>query len=113
VVGSPTTGSAVTTSPTNIAGPAQQAAVSTCRSDFDSVNAALQAFRTLNGALPPAGTAWATAATQGGPYFSAWPSSSTFTIEWNGSVLSVVPNVGTPSSGSSGTSAPPTGCFAS
>lgn len=88
-------------------------AMAACRADYARVSAAVQNYKKLNGALPPAGTAWAHAATKGGPLLKAWPRVvHRYTIMWNGSTLSVVPVKGTVAHGSVGTSSPPTGCYA-
>jgi hypothetical protein len=110
VKGSPPT---TTTTPQSIASAVPQAQVSACTADFASVDAALGAYRALNGVAPAPGTAWATSKAHGGPFMQSWPSGSpNFSIAWNGSTLSVVPAKGTESHGSYGTVTPRTGCYA-
>jgi len=109
------TSSSVTTTtvPQSVSGGAQEAAVSACQLNFQALSSALMNYRALNGASPAAGTAWATSPTNGGPYLAAWPTDAHYySINWNGSMLSVLPARGAASHGSSGTSSPATGCFA-
>jgi len=102
-----------TTVPTSVGSAAQQAAVSTCQLNFQAVTTALTDYEAFNGSNPAAGTAWATSSALGGPYMQSWPNGHPYyTLQWNGSALSVVPFRGTASHGSIGTSAPATGCFA-
>ena len=104
---------ATTTAPATPASDAQVAAVSSCQLNYAAIETALGDYRTLNGSSPAAGTEWATAATNGGPYLQVWPESAPYyTITWNGTQLSVVPARGASSHGSDGTSSPKTGCFA-
>lgn len=91
----------------------QEAAIRTCRSDYAVVSAALQEYKKRNGSLPPAGTAWARATSDGGPYLRAWPRDNRrFVIEWNGAALSVAPAKGAIAHHSIGDRSPATGCFA-
>jgi hypothetical protein len=90
----------------------QQAAIAACQADFQIVQQLLQLYQTEHQANPPAGTAWALSLASEGEPGDAWPSSPSFSISWDGSVLSVVPTTGAASHGSSGTVSPPTGCFA-
>ena len=87
------------------------ATAAACAADFQGISLALQLYQGSHGALPPAGTAWATSSGEGGPYLPSWPAPKGFMLSWDGTVLSVVPSVGTPSHGSAGAVAPPTGCF--
>jgi hypothetical protein len=104
---------ATTTAPATPANGAQEAAVSACQANYESLETALSDYRALNGSAPAAGTAWATAATNGGPYLQSWPVSAPYyCITWNGVQLSVVPVRGAPSHGNDGTSSPKSGCFA-
>ncbi len=92
---------------------ASATAIAACRADYATVRAAVQNYKKRNGALPPAGTAWAHASAKGGPLLKVWPQDDhDYTIVWNGSTLSVVPVKGTVAHGSVGTSSPPTGCYA-
>lgn len=102
-----------TTAPATPANGAQEAAVSACEANFQALETALSDYNALNGSLPAAGDAWATATTNGGPYMQAWPETTTYyTITWNGTQLSVIPKIGAASHGSDGTSSPKSGCFA-
>jgi type II secretory pathway pseudopilin PulG len=102
-----------TTVPQSVGSAAQQAAVSTCQLNFQAVTTALTDYKAVNGSNPAAGVAWATSSALGGPYMQTWPNGHPYyTLQWNGSALSVVPLRGTASHGSIGTSAPATGCFA-
>ncbi|MGB8196521.1 MAG: hypothetical protein WCF25_05910 [Acidimicrobiales bacterium] len=106
-------GATTTTAPSTPEGAGQEAAVSACQANYQAIQSALTEYRSLNGSSPPAGTAWATATTRGGPYLQSWPQSTLYySISWNGATLSVVPVRGAPSHGSDGTSAPKSGCFA-
>lgn len=106
-------GVSATTAPATPESGAQEAAVSACEANYQAIETALAGYRSLNGSPPAAGVAWATAATNGGPYLQAWPESATYySITWNGLELSVVPKRGASSHGSDGTSSPKTGCFA-
>jgi hypothetical protein len=102
-----------TTGPQDIASEQQVAQRTACESDFAVVSTAVTYYRSLNGSNPPAGTAWATSTTAGGPYLQTWPSvAPAYTLTWNGSTLSVIPTKGRASHGSVGTASPATGCFA-
>jgi hypothetical protein len=104
---------ATTSTPATPASDAQEAAVSACQLNYTAIETALGDYRTLNGSLPAAGTAWATATTNGGPYLQAWPESAHYyLITWNGAQLSVIPTRGASSHGTDGTSSPKSGCFA-
>ena len=106
-------GATTTTAPATPANGAQEAAVSACQANYQTVETALADYRTLNGSSPAAGTAWAMAAANGGPYLQVWPESAPYySITWNGVQLSVIPVKGAPSHGSDGTSSPKSGCFA-
>jgi hypothetical protein len=115
-VGTTSSGAAATTTtvPQSVGSAAQQAAVATCQFDYEAIEAALMNYKTLNGANPAEGTAWATSSAKGGPYMQSWPDGRPYyTLQWNGTTLNVVPSRGTSSHGSIGTSTPVTGCFAS
>jgi hypothetical protein len=102
-----------TTAPTTPGSGAQEAAASACRANYQAIETALADYRSLNGSLPAAGVAWATASTNGGPYLQVWPESALYySITWNGVQLSVIPARGASSHGSDGTSSPKSGCFA-
>jgi hypothetical protein len=89
------------------------AAISACLASYSEVNTALSYYKTLNGASPPAGTAWATSTTNGSALIDSWPSGApNYSVSWNGVELTVTPRRGTPSHGTSGSSSPPTGCYA-
>jgi hypothetical protein len=104
---------ATTTVPATPESGAQDAAVSACRANYQAIETALADYRSLNGSLPAAGAAWATASANGGPYLQAWPESvPNYSITWNGAQLSVIPVRGASSHGSDGTSFPKSGCFA-
>jgi hypothetical protein len=106
-------GATSTTAPATPANGAQEAAVSACQANYQSLETALSDYQSLNGSLPAAGTAWSTAAVNGGPYLQAWPESAPYySITWNGAQLSVNPLRGASSHGDDGTSSPKTGCFA-
>jgi|GEM_PF-1216426 len=106
-------GATATTAPATPENGAQEAAISACQANYQAIETALTDYRTLNGSLPAAGVAWATAAANGGPYLQVWPeSASYYSITWNGTKLSVIPVRGTSSLGSDGTSSPNSGCFA-
>jgi hypothetical protein len=110
--GATTLPGATTTTVTPESG-AQEAAVSACQANFQAIETALGDYRALNGSLPAAGDAWATATANGGPYLQVWPESAPYySITWNGAQLSVVPVRGASSHGSVGTSTPKSGCFA-
>jgi hypothetical protein len=105
-------GSTSTTGSASIGTDTKAAAISGCVGNFNIVLSAVSDYETLNGGPPPAGSAWATSAT-GGPILQSWPSDPEYyTLEWNGSELSVIPKHGTPSHGNVGTTSPPTGCHA-
>lgn len=106
-------GASATTAPSTPGSGAQAAAVSACRANYQAIETALTEYRALNGSSPAAGTAWAVATTNGGPFLQIWPESARYySITWNGAQLSVIPVRGAPSHGSDGTSSPKTGCFA-
>lgn len=101
------------TMPQNAGTDADLAARAACESDFLAVTAALNDYRTLNGAAPSSGISWATAKAHGGPYLTTWPGQTRyFSITWNGAILSVVPTTGASSHGNVGTRSPKTGCYA-
>jgi hypothetical protein len=109
LAGSPPT---TTTGPQNIASEQQVADRAACQADFTALSTAMADYRALNGSNPPAGVAWATSTSAGGPYLQSWPSlAPAFSLTWNGTVLSVVPAKGRASHGSFGTTSPATGCF--
>jgi hypothetical protein len=100
------------TTPKDVGSDASAASLASCEANFTTVESAVESYLAMNGAKPPAGTAWATAGA-GGPLLEAWPQvPSQYAISWNGEVLSVVPAHGTPSHGSYGTATPRTGCYA-
>ncbi|MGH3731830.1 MAG: hypothetical protein ACRDVC_00375 [Acidimicrobiales bacterium] len=100
-----------TTTVKSIGTEAKAAAVSSCLGNYSIVNTALGYYKTLEGSLPPAGTAWATSSSNGGT-LESWPTDAPYyTITWNGVTLSVIPKHGTSSRGTAGTRAPPTGCY--
>jgi hypothetical protein len=106
-------GEVTTTAPATPANGGQVAAVSACQANYQALQTALTNYRTLNGSLPAAGTAWVTSTSNGGPYLQVWPGSvNYYSITWNGTQLSVIPARGTPSHGSDGASSPRSGCFA-
>jgi hypothetical protein len=106
-------GATTTTVPTTAKSGAQEGAASACKANYQAIETALADYRLLNGSLPAAGSAWATAATNGGPYLQVWPESAPYySITWNGAQLSVIPVRGASSHGSDGTSSPKSGCFA-
>lgn len=101
-----------TTAPQTIAQAVPPARLAACEADFASVQTAISTYQALNGAAPGSGTAWATSASNGGPFMASWPSGSpSFSISWDGTQLSVFPEKGVASHGSYGTSSPATGCF--
>jgi hypothetical protein len=92
---------------------ATASAIASCLASYIEVDTALTYYKTLNGASPPAGTTWATTTANGSALIQSWPSAdSYYTISWNGNEFIVIPKRGTPSRGTSGTSTPPTGCYA-
>ena len=101
-----------TTLPSSPASGASLATMLACKTDFLSLTLAVEDYLAANGVNPPAGTTWATRPTNGGALIQSWPVINGFTFVWNGSKLSVVPKKGLSSTGSFGTSSPPTGCFA-
>lgn len=106
-------GETTTTTPATPENGAQAAAVSACQANYQAIETALGDYRALNGSSPAAGSAWATAATNGGPYLQVWPESEQYySITWSGTQLSVIPVRGAPSRGSDGTVSPKSGCFA-
>ena len=87
--------------------------VTECIADVQAVQGAALVFATRNGAEPPAGTSWATASANGGPFLHSWPSApGQFTVRWTGATVVVVPSHGRAARGSVGTPSPPTGCYA-
>ena len=62
-----------------------------CVADVAAIESAVAAYETVHGGLPPAGTAWATAA--GGPLAGQhWPSGDgSFTLAWTGTSVGVRP----------------------
>jgi hypothetical protein len=110
LAGSPTTTS---TAAPSIGTDTQVAAVSGCEANFSTIATALQAYSAVNGSSPPAGTAWATSSTRGGPFLQSWPTDPEYySITWNGVIESVIPKRGVASHGTMGTTSPPTGCNA-
>ncbi len=109
-------GSATTTTTTSvksIGSDATASAISACLASYTEVNTALTYYKTLNGAPPPTGTAWATSTTSGSALIESWPSGAPYySITWNGVELTVTPTHGVASHGTSGTSSPATGCYA-
>ena len=106
-------GATTTTVPATAESGAQEAAASACQANYQAIETALADYRSFNGSLPAAGAAWATAATNGGPFLQVWPESALYySITWNGAQLSVIPVRGASSHGSDGTSSPKSGCFA-
>lgn len=106
-------GATTTTVPQTAGAGAQEAAISACEVNYQALETALDDYRALNGAYPPAGVTWATSTANGGPYLQQWPTSPLYyDITWNGAQLNVLPKRGTMSHGSDGTSSPKTGCFA-
>jgi len=84
-----------------------------CVTSAQAVLSAASTYSITNaGAEPPAGTAWATSSANGGPYLQSWPSSTYYTIAWNGHTVVVRAQHGAVAVGSAGTSSPPTGCYA-
>lgn len=106
-------GTTTTTSVKSIGSDAKASAISACLASYTEVNSALTYYKTLNGALPSAGTAWATSSASGSALIQSWPTGApNYRITWNGVELIVIPHRGTASRGTSGTSTPPTGCYA-
>jgi hypothetical protein len=102
-----------TTGPQDIGIEQSAAERAACQVNFLALSTAVTEYSSLNGSDPPAGTAWATSSSAGGPYVQTWPSGApAYTITWNGTTLSVVPVKGHASHGSPGTTSPATGCFA-
>ena len=93
--------------------PSAAALQAACVADYQTLDVALQVYATLHGSNPPAGTAWVAGVPSGTKIVESWPSApGHFRLTWNGSQLGVVPEHGTSSRGSAGTSQPPTGCDA-
>ncbi len=112
-VGGSPAGTTTTTSVKSIASDATASAISACLASYAEVDTALTYYKALKGASPPAGTTWATSAVGGAALIESWPSGVPYySITWNGVEFSVIPKRGTPSHGTSGTSEPPTGCYA-
>jgi hypothetical protein len=89
------------------------ALIAACVADVQAVASAAQTYATLNGAPPPAGTSWATAAVKGGPFLHSWPSApGQFAVRWDGATVVVTPAHGQAAQGSPGTATPATGCYA-
>jgi len=106
-------GQAATTLPATPESGAQEGAASACRVNYLAIQTALADYRSLNGSLPAAGSAWATETANGGPYLQVWPENALYySISWNGAQLSVIPVRGAASHGSDGASSPKSGCFA-
>ncbi len=106
-------GATTTTAPATAERGAREAASAACQANYLAIETALADYRSLNGSLPPAGTAWATATTKGGPYLQVWPESARYySFTWNGAQLSVIPVTGASSQGSDGSSSSKSGCFA-
>jgi hypothetical protein len=102
-----------TTTPQSIGTEAQLAAVSGCETNFTAIATAVQTYSAENGSPPPAGTAWATSSTDGGPFLQSWPTDPAYySITWSGASESVIPKKGVASHGTMGTSSPATGCYA-
>jgi hypothetical protein len=102
-----------TTGPRSIGSERQVADRAACQANYSELVVAVADFRALKGSSPPAGTAWATSSSDGGPFLQSWPSlAGAFTFIWNGSTVSVVPEKGVASHGSVGTVSPASGCFA-
>ena len=95
------------TSPTAVASAARAAA---CQANYDVVASALSTYKSLHGANPPAGTAWATSSA--GPLLASWPTGADYTIIWTGRALVVRPAHGPASVNSGGAAALMSGCFA-
>jgi hypothetical protein len=112
-VGGTPSGTTTTTSVKSIGSDATASATSACLASYTEVDMALTYYKALKGASPPAGTAWATSWVGGAALIESWPSGAPYySITWNGVEFSVIPKRGTPSHGTSGTSSPPTGCYA-
>lgn len=112
-MGTTIAGATTTTVPATAKSGAQEAAASACQANYLAIETALADYRSLNGSLPAAGVAWATAAANGGPYLQVWPGSALYySITWNGAQLGVIPVRGASSHGSDGASSPKSGCFA-
>jgi len=102
-----------TTSPQSIGTDTQLAAVSGCETNFTTISTAVQTYSTENGSAPPAGIAWATSSSNGGPFLQSWPTDPQYySITWNGVSENVIPKKGVASHGSMGTNSPATGCYA-
>jgi hypothetical protein len=112
-IGGSAVGTTTTTSVKSIGSDATASAISACLASYSEVNTALTYYKTLNGDSPPAGTAWATSATNGSALIESWPSGTPYyAITWNGAELSVIPKRGVPSHGTFGASSPRSGCYA-
>jgi type II secretory pathway pseudopilin PulG len=104
----------ISTTPKSIGTEAQLAALSGCASNYLDVSTAVQTYDVENGSMPPAGSAWATSTSGGGPFLQSWPSDPKYyAIDWNGTTIDVIPAKGVASHGSMGTTTPPTGCYGS
>jgi hypothetical protein len=102
-------GTTTTSSPT-ILSVALEAA---CVANVQAVKSAATTYETLNSAKPPAGTAWATATTNGGPYLQSWPAATReVSVAWSGTTVVVTPAHGRSAVGGPGSRTPPTGCYA-
>lgn len=109
--GSPST--TTTAVPQDISSEQQVADRAACEANYAAITTAVSDYSALNGSNPPSGVAWATSASEGGPFLQSWPSlARAFSFTWNGDVVSVVPVKGTPSHGTDGSPSPATGCFA-
>lgn len=109
----PVESATTTTVPKDVASGATEATLAACEANFAIVDSAVQTYQALNGAFPPAGTAWATSDANGGPLMQSWPSApSSYAIAWNGRKLSVIPFRGLPAHGSMGSQTLKTGCYA-
>jgi hypothetical protein len=110
--GAGTSGTTTTTGPKTVGNDAKVAALESCVTNFAIIESAISAYQSLQGATPPAGSAWATSASSG-PILHSWPSDPPYyTLSWNGHVLSAIPEHGVASHGTTGTTSPPTGCHA-
>jgi hypothetical protein len=108
-----TAATTTTTAPKDAASGASAATLAACEANFAAIDSAVETYRTLNGAYPPAGTTWATSDAQGGPLLQSWPSGApSYRLVWNGHELSVVPAQGSSSHGSIGQGPDISGCFA-
>lgn len=111
--GGPHSPSTSSTTPGSVETPIGHSIAAACTADFATVNTAIGAYRSINGAPPPAGRAWATSRANGGPFLQSWPDMPPgYSLTWDGVRLSVVPPTGLVSHASAGRRSPVSGCYA-